>query len=63
MRMKRKEFDKGLLTVWLFHILFIDTYTDADEEEEVQADVVATVRELDDVLIKDVGDKIAGSGK
>lgn len=34
-----------------------------DLEEEVKADVVINIRELDDVLMKDVGDKIAQSNK
>lgn len=47
MRMKRKEY-----------------VTESDEEEDdTKVDVVVTVRELDDVLMKDVGDKITQSGK
>lgn len=34
-----------------------------DLEEEVKGDVVINIRELDDVLMKDVGDKIAQSNK
>ena len=36
---------------------------EAEEEDEVKVDVLVRVRELDDVLMKDVGDKIAQSGK
>jgi len=34
-----------------------------EEEEEEKANVVINIRELDDVLIKDVGNNIASSGK
>lgn len=34
-----------------------------EDEEKERADVVITIRELDDVLMKDVGNKIAASGK
>ena len=34
-----------------------------DEEEEEKANEVINIRELDDVLIKDVGNKIASSGR
>ena len=34
-----------------------------DDEEPESADVVISIRELDDVLMKDVGDKIAASEK
>ena len=37
--------------------------TDEDEEEAEKADAIINIKELDDVLIKDVGNKIAGSGK
>ena len=36
---------------------------EAEEEDEVKVDVLVRVRELDDVLMKDVGDKIVQSGK
>ena len=43
------------------HILSV---TVGDEEGEPEkADVVIPIRELDDVLMKDVGDRIASSGK
>ncbi len=34
-----------------------------EESEEVEADVVIPIKDLDDVLMKDVGDKIATSGR
>ncbi len=34
-----------------------------ENDEECKVDVVVRVKELDDVLMKDVGDKIAQSGK
>ena len=34
-----------------------------DEDEDIPADAVVMVRELDEVLMKDVGNKIAQSGK
>ena len=34
-----------------------------DDEEQEKADVVIPIQELDDVLMKDVGDRIAASGK
>ena len=37
--------------------------TVVEDEEKERADVVITIRELDDVLMKDVGNKIAASGK
>ena len=37
--------------------------TVVDDEDTEKADVVIAIRELDDVLMKDVGDKIAASGK
>ena len=37
--------------------------TVVDDEDTERADVVIAIRELDDVLMKDVGDKIAASGK
>lgn len=37
----------------------------ADEEDDdaEKADVIINIKELDDVLIKDVGNKISSSGK
>lgn len=37
--------------------------TDEDEEEAEKADTIINIKELDDVLMKDVGNKIAASGK
>lgn len=37
--------------------------TDEDGEDEEKADVVINIKELDDVLMKDVGNHIATSGK
>ena len=34
-----------------------------EEEGKEKADVVIPIKDLDDVLMKDVGDKIAASGK
>lgn len=42
-------------------LLVLDTVV--DDEDTERADVVIAIRELDDVLMKDVGDKIAASGK
>ena len=36
---------------------------EGDEEEAEKADVIINIKELDDVLFKDVGNKIAASGK
>lgn len=40
----------------------VETGEDSGEDEE-KADVVINIKELDDVLIKDVGNHIASSGK
>ena len=37
--------------------------TDEEEEEAEKADTIINIKELDDVLMKDVGNKIAASGK
>ena len=34
-----------------------------EDEEEVKVDAIANIKELDEVLMKDVGNKIAQSGK
>ena len=39
------------------------TYTDGSLIESEHVDVVINIRELDDVLMRDVGNKIADSGK
>lgn len=46
----------------------VDVFADAagsleEEEEDAKVDVIVNVRELDEVLMKDVGNKIAESGK
>ncbi len=47
-----------------FHNLIMCTCIVVMEEaEEEKTDVIVNIRELDDVLIKDVGDHIASSGK
>ena len=70
LRMKRREFSDGNqiyshVACSLYHNLLCQLGTvleDSDFEEE-KADVVVPFKELDDVLMKDVGDKIASSGK
>ena len=47
----------------LSYILGLYVDLDLEDLEEVKADVVINIRELDDVLMKDVGDKIAQSNK
>lgn len=44
-------------------MLFLCIVGDTDEDEETKVDVVINIRELDEVLIKDVGNKIAASDK
>lgn len=36
---------------------------DDDDDDDVKVDVVINIRELDDVILKDVGNKIASSNK
>lgn len=65
MRMKRKEFKSGKLhydsdAKNVSIILDID---DEEDDENTPVDVTVNIREMDDVLMKDVGNKIAESNK
>lgn len=52
----------GLLAYIVIIVLLVHD-TVVDDEDTERADVVIAIQELDDVLMKDVGDKIAASGK
>jgi hypothetical protein len=43
------------------HVVAVGEEEDGEDEEK--ADVIINIKELDDVLIKDVGNRIASSGK
>ncbi len=63
--MKRKEFTAGNCKHQkrLFSCCLFDFLDDEEMEEECTVDIVIRVKELDDVLMKDVGDKIAQTGR
>ena len=65
--MKKKEFQDGSygfhyprMCQLCFIIFVVD---DEGKEDEEKADVIINIKELDDVLIKDVGNHISSSGK
>ena len=46
------------------YLIILETVADGGEEEEDdKADVVINIKELDDVLMRDVGNRIASSNK
>ena len=67
LRMKKKEFQDGI-QLWLVlpkNVSYVLSLVVDDEgkEDEEKADVIINIKELDDVLIKDVGNHISSSGK
>lgn len=73
LRMKRKEFQDGMVAitapwpvddnVWRLHDSLTAVGMEEGGEDEEKADVIINIKELDDVLMKDVGNHIASSGK
>ena len=68
LRMKKKEFQDGIIQLWLVlpkNVSYVLSLVVDDEgkEDEEKADVIINIKELDDVLIKDVGNHISSSGK
>ena len=66
--MKRREFQDGMCkgvssAVSLVMCVVPAVGTEEDAEDEEKADVIINIKELDDVLIKDVGNHIASSNK
>lgn len=43
--------------------VYIDDEHEGSDPDEITADIIVNIREMDDVLMKDVGNKIADSDK